>query len=107
MKSDNAKGAVSDDVLFHLEILLTDCEQLKIDYNRDPVIEYKIDKMAAKILMVMRLYHRQDKPSFRALKNKINNSISTKLNLKGIIVYIENSRCKDLNGTVEKFKIEV
>lgn len=104
---NNSEKIITDDILYHLDIMLADIERLKIDYNRDSVIQYVTDSLSRKVLTVIQLYERYDKPVFRALKNKVNGSIATNPNLKGFIICIDNTRFESNNGIIEKFKIEI
>ena len=98
---------IEDDLLFHLCDLLTDLGRIQIDYNRDSGLLFKAKSLTEKVLLIIQLYERQDKPVFRALKTKINKMIAENPHLKGIIVHIENSRCIKLNGKIERIKLKI
>ena len=101
------KGVVSDDILHHFELIAIDLQRLRLDYNRDVAICYKVENLINKLEVIIQLYLMQDKPIFRALKIKINNLIKDNPTLKGIILHIENNRCTDECGHIEKFKIVI
>ncbi len=98
---------ISDDILYHFELMLIDLNRLKIDYNRDAAIQYAVENLSKKIVTIIQLYERYDKPRFRAIKNKINQLVATNPNVKGFIIHVANTRCKNEQGTIEKFKIEI
>ena len=98
---------IPDDILYHLEVMLIDLERLKLDYNRDTTIVFTSNNLIQKVLLVCQLYNDFDKPIFRALKNTINDMIRKDRNLRGIIVHIDNSRCTESAGKVQKFKISI
>ena len=104
---NNNKSVVSDDILYHFELIATDLQRLKLDYNRDVAICYKVENIITKIEIIIQLYFELDKPIFRALKIKVNSLIKDNPQLKGIILHIENSRCNEDGGTLEKFKIVI
>lgn len=107
MPKQRINDEIPDDILYHLGLLLVDFAWLKLDYNRDEVIQSKIEKLNQKVLTIIELYQRHDKPIFRTIKNKINHLIATNPNLKGVIVHIENSRCTESIGSIQKFKITI
>ena len=96
---------IPDDILFHMEVVLIDLERLKLDYNRDSAIVFTCNNLIQKLLLVCQLYNDFDKPIFRTLKNTINDMVRKDRNLRGIIVHVENSRCADEIGTIQKFKV--
>lgn len=104
-KSHHSK--IQDDILFHLELILIDLERLKLDFNRNPAIVSSCKNMMEKIVLVGQLHDRYDKPVFRAVKNKINKLVVENHSLKGIIIHVQNSRCKEQTGTISQFKITV
>lgn len=98
---------IEDDILYHFEQILIDLAWLKLDYNRDAVIQFSVESLKKKIELIRGLYERNDKPIYRALKNKINTLIVGNPNLKSINLIIKNTRCKDVNGNSEKFYLEI
>ena len=103
--TNNSK--TEDDILFHFNEVLTDLSRIQLDYNRDTGIVFKINSLIDKIHLITLLYKQQDKPIFKALKIKINKMVVENPQLKGIILHIENSRCKEENGKIESFKIKI
>ncbi len=104
---NESKKIGSDDILYHLELILIDLNRLKLDYNRDTAIQYAIENLSNKVITIFQLYERYDKPIFRGMKNKINQLVATDPNLKGFIIYVSNTRCLNETGTIKKFKIEI
>lgn len=107
MHKQRINKEIPDDILYHLGLLLVDFAWLKLDYNRDQVIQSKVEKLNHKVLTIIELYQRHDKPIFRAVKNKINQLTVSNQNLKGIIIHVENTRCESLEGEIKKFKIQI
>lgn len=105
--SKTHQSKIEDDILFHFEEILIDLSRIKLDNNRNNALVHKMDCITSKLILIIGLYNRMDKPIFRALKIKINTLISENPNLKGIILYIENSRCKELIGEFEKIRINI
>lgn len=101
------QSKIEDDILYHFEHILIDLARLKLDYNRDVAIQFSVEGLRKKIELIIGLYERNDKPIFRALKNKINTLIADNPNLKSINVIIRNTRCKGVNGKSEKFYLEI
>ncbi len=107
---ENNKGyqtTIEDDILFHFEQISIDLSRLKLDYNRDAALQFSMDSLRKKIEVIVGLYERNDKPIFRALKNKINTLIKENPNLNSINLVIRNTRCKDANGKSVKFYLEI
>ncbi|MBN8643119.1 MAG: hypothetical protein J0L86_15010 [Flavobacteriales bacterium] len=98
---------IEDDVIFHLNQILIDFQRIKLDYNKDVGIGHKMDNLINKVKLITELYKRIDSKNYRNLKNYLNNEISINPNLKGFIVYIENSRCNNKKGEIKKVKIEI
>lgn len=96
---------IEDDILFHFEEIAIDLSRIKLDYNRDNGLVYKMNSILSKLNLIIELHSQLDKPIFKALKIKVNKMISENPQLKGIILHIENSRCKDSVGKIETFKI--
>lgn len=98
---------IDDDIFYHLELILIDLERLELDFNREKAIVVACQNLKQKTLMVSRLYDRYDKPIFKAIKNMINSQIASEPNLKGILISVENSRCKSEKGFIKKLKISI
>lgn len=98
---------IEDDILFHFEEIAIDLSRIKLDYNRDTSLTYKMDCILSKLKLIIELYNHLDKPIFKALKIKVNKMISENPQLMGIILHIENSRCTELTGKIETFKIKI
>lgn len=92
-----------DDILYHLELILSDLYRLKLDYNRDDRIVYASEFISNKILLVISLYSESGNKNFIALRNKINTLFKENPNIMGIIVRIENSKKTCDNGIVKHF----
>ncbi len=96
-----------DDILFHLAEILIDLTRIKLDYNRNSAIVYKMNNLSEKINLIIELYKTNDSQKYRALKNYLNRLIVEDPNLKGIILHIENTRCHNAKGSVKMAKIEI
>ena len=104
---DSHHSKIEDDILYHLGLILIDLERLKLDFNRTPTIIVVCESLMHKIVLISQLHERYDKPIFKALKNKINELVMSDPFLKGISIHVENSRCKNQNGKIKRFKITV
>lgn len=105
--SKSHQSKIEDDILFHLEQISIDLSRLKLDYSRDSALQYYIENLNKKIELITGLYLRNDKPIYRALKNKINSLVKLNPNLNSINVIIRNTRCENPNGKSEKFYLEI
>lgn len=99
----NNQNKIPDDVVYHLELILTDLYRLKIDYNRDPRITHATDFLINKINLVGEIYLSQNTKNFQALRNQLNSIFKEEPNTLGVIVRVENSKCNNVNGIVKHF----
>lgn len=100
----NNRHKNSDDVIYHLELILLDLYRLKVDYNRDERIVHASDFISNKVLLIVSLYLESGGKNFLALRNKLNTLFKEDPNIKGVIVQIENSKSNCANGTIKHFK---
>lgn len=102
-KTDNE---IFDDVNFHLNSILADCERLKLEHNRNIVLIHSFNNIKERLQTIIQLMLVAKGSTFVELANQVNKLFIIDTELSKVIVVITNHKRNINNQKTGKLSLD-
>lgn len=100
------QNEIIEDVSFHLKSLITDCERLKLDHNRNIILSHSFNNIKERLQTIIQLMLVANSSTFIELANQVNKLFIIDSELSKVIVVITNHKRNITNQKTGKLNLD-
>lgn len=97
---------IFNDVNFHLNLIVTDCERLKLEHNRNVSLIHSFNNIKERLQTIMQLILVANGSTFVELANQVNKLFIIDAELSKVIVVITNHKRNIYNQKTGKLNLD-
>lgn len=100
------ESEIFDDVNFHLNSILRDCERMKLEHNRNIILVHSFNNIKERLQTIIQLMLVANGSTFVELANQVNKLFTIDTELSKVIVVITNHKRNINNNKTGKLNLD-
>lgn len=100
------ENEIFDDVNFHLNTILRDCERMKLEHNRNIILVHSFNNIKERLQIIIQLMLVANGSTFVELANQVNKLFTIDSELSKVIVVITNHKRNIINQKTGKLNLD-
>lgn len=100
------QNEIIDDVNFHLKSILSDCERLKLEHNRNIILTHTFNNIKERLQTIILLLSVTNSSLFIELANQVNKLFTIDTEVSKVIVVITNHKRNINNQKTGKLNLD-
>jgi hypothetical protein len=100
------QNEILDDVNFHLNSILRDCERMKLEHNRNIILVHSFNNIKERLQTIIQLMLVANSSTFVELANQVNKLFTIDTELSKVIIVITNHKRNITNQKTGKLNLD-